>query len=69
MLIIEPKVFGESRSLSLIGICRLLAKLASVVRGPDLEDKVTAEEMVKPEAQLDLLKDLWIGSRQKNLAP
>lgn len=52
----------------MIGICRLLAKLASVVRGPDLEDKVSAEEMVKAEAQLDLLKELWIGSRQKNLA-
>lgn len=31
--------------------------------------KLVAEEMVKVEAQLEMLKDLWIGSRQKNLAP
>ena len=69
MLILEPKVFDESRSLFLIGICRLLATRGRVVRGPDLEDKVAVEEMVKAEAQLELLKELWIGSRQKNLAP
>jgi len=33
------------------------------------QQKLVAEEMVKAEAQLDLLKELWIGSRQKNLAP
>jgi hypothetical protein len=32
------------------------------------QQKLVVEEMVKAEAQLELLKELWIGSRQKKLA-
>lgn len=37
LLIHEPKVFGEIWCFFLIGFCRLLGKLARVVRGSDLE--------------------------------